>query len=98
MNSRYSSGRMFVSVVLAVLAHSVGRTAEIVVGDHELQPNATEQVIRIPISGGEPISGLDLFVQVGDGRPELQNLGLPRGSVGPKISKKESLKSKLREI
>lgn len=60
--------------------------AQITVPDYELQPNAADQVIEIHIAGGESISGLDLFVQIGDGGPELELVGLPRGTSGPHIS------------
>lgn len=62
------------------------QAATIVVGSHLLQPNTPHQLVPIVVNGGEMVSGLDLFIQVGDGGPALADLGLPAGTLGPKIT------------
>ncbi len=56
------------------------------VGDHPLKPNLAGQKLMIYVTGGQSVSGLDLFAQIGDGGPELVNLGLPPGTRGPVIA------------
>jgi autotransporter-associated beta strand protein len=53
---------------------------QISVGNHILLTNTPNQVIQISVSGGQPIQGLDLNVQIADG-------GIPAGgtSTGPVI-------------
>lgn len=58
----------------------------IVVGDHDLLENTAGQQIQIYVSGGGNVSGLNLFVQVGDGGPELTDFFLPAGTDGPSIT------------
>ena len=72
------------NVILLALAVT-GQTATIHVGDHGLLPNQPDQVIAIQVSGGDLVAGLDLFVQVGDGGPELLRFGLPAGRAGPMV-------------
>ena len=60
--------------------------ATITVGDHLLQPNQANQSISILISGGDQVKGLNFYLQVGDGGPELANYDLPAGTPGPKIT------------
>jgi hypothetical protein len=55
-------------------------------GDHLLRANTAGQTISILVSGEHDISGLNLFVQVGDGGPELVDFGLPAGTIGPRIT------------
>lgn len=76
---------LLMSAVLLHLA-ATGQTATIQVGDHVLLPNQPDQVIAIQVSGGDPVAGLDLFVQVGDGGPELLRFGLPAGRTGPTVN------------
>jgi hypothetical protein len=57
------------------------------VGQHPLRGNLAGQTIPIYVRGGQPVSGLDLFVMVGDGGPALTTLGLPAGTPGPTITK-----------
>ncbi len=56
------------------------------VGDHVLQANTPGQTIDVLVTGGHTVAGVDLFVQVGDGGPELTQLGLPAGTDGPAIT------------
>jgi hypothetical protein len=58
----------------------------IVVGSHSLAPNTAGQRVPILVDGPFDISSLNLFAQVGDGGPELSELGLPAGTRGPKIT------------
>jgi len=51
-----------------------------------LRANTPGQTISILVSGEHDVSGLNLFVQVGDGGPELVDFGLPAGTVGPRIT------------
>ncbi|MCH8044616.1 MAG: tandem-95 repeat protein [Planctomycetes bacterium] len=55
-------------------------------GDHILRANTPGQTISILVSGEHDISGLNLFVQIGDGGPELVEFGLPAGTLGPRIT------------
>ena len=56
------------------------------VGDYVLRPNRPGQQIEIYVQGGQPVAGLDFFLQLGDGGPELDQLGLPPGQDGPSIT------------
>jgi hypothetical protein len=58
----------------------------IMVGDIVLAANTPNQIVPIYVTGGQLVSGLDLYVQVGDGGPELISLGLPRGTDAPSIA------------
>ncbi len=60
--------------------------ATIDVGNHYLVPNQAGQSVRIMVSGGEQVSGLNFFAQVGDGGPELGQFGLPPGTDAPAIT------------
>ncbi|MCA9172317.1 MAG: tandem-95 repeat protein, partial [Planctomycetales bacterium] len=51
-----------------------------------LLANTANQQIQIMVAGGQPLSGLDLFLQLGDGGVELTSLGLPAGTSGPRIT------------
>ena len=55
------------------------------VGDHHLLPNAPGQFVDVQVAGSDTVSGIDLFVQVGDGGPGLADFGLPAGQPGPAI-------------
>jgi hypothetical protein len=84
-----SSARAFGSVLLLLaLACSVPHleAAQITVGQHSLRANQPDQWVSVMVSGGDAVSGLDLFAQVGDGGPELTQFGLPGGKAGPRIS------------
>jgi len=56
------------------------------IGTHELASDRAGQTIELFVSGGHAVSGLNLFLQVGDGGPELTDFGLPAGTDGPSIS------------
>jgi VCBS repeat-containing protein len=56
------------------------------IGSHLLAANTAGQTVSIYVTGGAPVSGLNLFVQVGDGGPERVQLGLPAGKDGPAIT------------
>jgi hypothetical protein len=64
--------------------------ATIDAGTHLLAPNTPGQQVPILVTGGEPISGIDLFVQIGDGGavvggddtgPIITNLDLVTGAI-----------------
>lgn len=59
---------------------------EVRVGNLMLAPNQAGQVVEITVSGGEMVSGVNLYAQVGDGGPELASVGLPAGKDGPSIT------------
>ena len=63
-----------------------GNVPIIEVGTHALRPNTSGQEIQIGVSGGQLVAGLNLFVQVGDGGPELSDFGIPAGTDGPAIT------------
>lgn len=69
--------------------HPSPGTASLVirVEDHVLHPDTAGQMVTVNVSGGNLISGLNLFAQVGDGGPELADLPdpLPPGTDGPSI-------------
>jgi hypothetical protein len=57
---------------------------------HFLAPNAAGQQVQIHVTGGEPVSGVDFFVQVGDGGatvggtdtgPKITNVDLVTGTI-----------------
>ena len=81
-----SGFRLSVIIAGALQTASVGYSALIDVGNHNLLPNTPNQSIAIQVSGGELVAGADLFAQVGDGGPELINVGLPAGTDAPEIS------------
>jgi dockerin type I repeat protein/PEP-CTERM motif-containing protein len=64
--------------------------AAINAGMHTLAPNMPGQQVQIHVTGGEAVSGIDLFVQVGDGGvtvggddtgPKITNLDLVTGTI-----------------
>lgn len=55
-------------------------------GDHQLKANTANQTVELFVAGRQSVAGLDLFMQVGDGGPELTSLGLPAGTKGPAIT------------
>jgi VCBS repeat-containing protein len=59
---------------------------KIEVGEHLLRANTPGQTIELFVTGGQPLAGVDLYVQVGDGGPELAQVGLPAGTYGPAIT------------
>lgn len=78
---------MIVSVLCTVgISDAETSAATIDVGRHQLAPHTPGQVIEITVSGGEQVAGVNLFAQVGDGGPELQDFGMDPGQDGPSIS------------
>ncbi len=76
------------SVLFCLLTFSAlsASAATINVGDHNLQPNLAGQEIQFFITGGEMISGVNIYLQVGDGGPEKGDYGFAAGTSGPKIT------------
>ena len=70
--------RLVTSPVLS--AASASPFPSIDVGDHVLQADTPGQTITIRVSGSQPVSGLNLLVQIGDGGPALG------GTAGPQIT------------
>lgn len=69
--------------ILWCAPQTIWATPEIVVGEHELLADTTDQLIEIMVSGGDSVQGLNLRLQVADGgtHPDAG------GSIdGPKIS------------
>lgn len=62
----------------------------VVVGTHHLEPDTPDQVVEIHVSGGDAVQGLNLYVMVANGGPELELIegGLPPGTgiPGPAIT------------
>ena len=56
------------------------------VGSHPLLGSTAGQTIQLWVTGDGNLAGLNLFVQVGDGGPELVGYGLPAGTDGPSIA------------
>lgn len=59
------------------------------VGTHYLLPDTPDQVIELYVTGGDDVEGLDLYVIVANGGPELETLGFLEpgtGIVGPAIT------------
>lgn len=94
MHTCYTMARAihFVRPVVAAVALwfalrvSASDAAVINVGQHILLANTPGQTIALQVTGGEYIAGLDFFAQIGDGGPELVNVGLPAGTDGPAIT------------
>jgi hypothetical protein len=63
----------------------------IIVGNHTLLPNTAGQTIQIYVSGGQMVDGIDIDMQLGDGGPELTQLGLTAGTDGPAITNIDSV-------
>jgi hypothetical protein len=60
----------FVTVLACLLAHFAGsaaRAAAVNAGTHVLAANMAGQQVPIVVSGNDAVSGIDFFVQVGDG-------------------------------
>ena len=77
---------LLLAVGIVVLDVSQILAATIDVGSHIVAANSAGQEIEILVSGGESVAGFDLFLQVGDGGPELINVGLPAGTDAPEVS------------
>jgi hypothetical protein len=58
----------------------------LVVGSHNLLPNQSNQKVPLYVRGGQRVGGVNLYVQSGDGGPELTQLGLPAGTRGPALT------------
>jgi hypothetical protein len=75
---------------MACCRASLASAAAINAGMHTLAPNMPGQLVQIGVTGGEAVSGVDLFVQVGDGGttvggddtgPKITNLDLVTGTI-----------------
>ena len=80
-----------IAITISATLANITSAATINVGNHVLLPNTPGQQVTIPVTGGEMVAGVDLFVQVGDGGPELPNVGLPAGTDAPEISSVDML-------
>ena len=78
-----TDGKLSSELVTVTLQADVPR---IVVGEHHLRPNLANQTIQIFVQGGHAVSGADLYAMIGDGGPELTQLGLAPGTDGPSIT------------
>ncbi len=77
---------LFNLIVFFAMCAAAAPGATIDVGNHLLFSNMAGQEIEVYVTGGEQIAGIDFFAQVGDGGPELVNVGLPAGTDGPEIT------------
>lgn len=75
-------------IVLSGVSSTI-HAATVDVGTHILLADTPGQEIQFLVSGGESVAGVDLFLQVGDGGPELVNVGLPAGTDAPEVSSVE---------
>lgn len=71
--------------VMCASPHSAS-ALEIQVGHLLLAPNQAGQSIEVFVTGGDFVSGVNLYAQIGDGGPELAEYGLPAGQDGPSIT------------
>ena len=88
-------GPVYCSVILSVFSllgpvnPGMG-VPTVVVGTHHLEPDTPDQVVEIHVSGGDAVQGLNLYVVVANGGPELELIegGLPAGTgiPGPAIT------------
>ena len=67
MSSKLFSGLL----VLCLFATVASATPIINVGDHNLLPNTSGQVIEFSVSGGDLVIGLEFDIQVGDGGADI---------------------------
>ena len=77
------------AAVVFATAASVSAAPIIDVGDHELLPDTPDQTITIHVSPGEQMNearGVDFFVMIGDGGPELADFGFDAGTPAPAIT------------
>jgi hypothetical protein len=64
--------RTAASYVAILTAPAISIAAPIItVGHHTLAPNTPNQVIPIMVEGGDPVQGVNLIVQIGDGGASL---------------------------
>ena len=80
--------QLLICILASFSGVAAAEAATISVANYNLLPNQPGQSISIEVAGGEPVSGLNLYVQVGDGGPELETLPnpLPAGTDGPAIT------------
>jgi len=60
-------------------------------GNHHLLPDTAGQVLELRLTGGGVIRWADVKIQIGDGGPELSQMGMPEGEDGPDITSVEFL-------
>jgi hypothetical protein len=63
------------ALLLVIFAHVAEATPIIVVGQHNLLPDLPEQEIKITVSGGDQVQGLNFRIQVEDGGPHPPVMG-----------------------
>ena len=56
------------------------------IGDLFLRPNTANQQVPLYVHSGKHVSGANLYLQVGDGGPELSDYGVAPGTAGPTIT------------
>ena len=78
--------RILAWIVVLSSATTVSAAPTVVVGSHPLLDNTPGQTIQLWVTGDGNLAGLNLFVQIGDGGPELAGYGLPAGTDGPGIT------------
>jgi len=84
---RYSAAASL--LILLVPLQMASAVPTIDVGTHELLPDTPGQVVQIHVSGGDLVQGMNLFIMVANGGPELELIGeLPPGAgiAGPAIT------------
>jgi hypothetical protein len=79
-----------IACVFASLASTIAQAANINAGMHTLLPNTPGQQVQVFATGSEAVSGIDFFVQIGDGGttvggddtgPTITNLDLVTGTI-----------------
>lgn len=78
--------KLFLGCIVLSFIAAAAEASTITVGNHLLLPDTPGQTVQIFVTGGDAVSGLNLFAQVGDGGPELTDFSLPAGTDGPAIS------------
>ncbi len=53
----------------------------ITVGDHVLYPDMAGQEIEIYVTGGQEVAGLNLYLEMGDGGPTIEDLNILNGTI-----------------
>ena len=81
--SKMTRGYVFGILMGLLLISTVHGELMVQVGGHELLPNTADQTIPITVTGGDPIAGVILRIQVGDGStgPVITNVDLETGTV-----------------
>lgn len=70
-------------IAILLLAGQASATPILTVGDYNLNANQANQAVSVYVSGGDAVSGLNFYLQVGDGTagPLIQSIDLLTGTI-----------------